>query len=107
MHGWVDVRLEPRLQPLFQAILRSIPAPQVDAMHRFQLLVTTLGYDDYRGVTAVAPRSYRRVEAGQSCGTHYPERARVLPDHAPVTCTSSRAWSGLEVPEANPQRHLS
>ncbi len=40
------------LQPLFEAILRRIPAPLVDPQAPFQMLVTTLGYDSYRGVTA-------------------------------------------------------
>jgi GTP-binding protein len=45
--------LGPDLQPLFEAILRHIPAPVVDVETPLQLLVTTLGYDEYRGVTAV------------------------------------------------------
>jgi GTP-binding protein len=45
--------LGPDLQPLFQAILRHIPPPVVDTDAPFQLLVSTLGYDQYRGVTAV------------------------------------------------------
>jgi len=44
--------LGPNLQPLFEAILRHIPSPQVDHEAPFQMLVTTLGYDSYRGVTA-------------------------------------------------------
>jgi len=44
--------LGPNLQPLFEAILRHIPAPRVDPQTPFQMLVTTLGYDSYRGVTA-------------------------------------------------------
>jgi len=38
--------LGPDLQPLFQAILRHIPAPQVDVDAPLQILVTTIGYDD-------------------------------------------------------------
>ena len=47
------------LQPLFQAILKYIPCPKVDVDAPLQILVTNLGYDDYRGVTAVG-----RVHAG-------------------------------------------
>ena len=43
--------LGPNLEPLFEAILRRIPPPQVDPEAPFQMLVTTLGYDSYRGVT--------------------------------------------------------
>ena len=48
------------LQPLFRAILSHIPGPKVDRDAPLQLLVTTLGYDEYRGVTAVG-----RIFAGQ------------------------------------------
>ena len=79
--------LGPDLQPLFQAILRHIPAPFVDLDAPLQMLVTTLGYDDYRGVTAVG-----RIFAGQICvgqalarltvtGQVLPERARYLYVH--------------------------
>jgi GTP-binding protein len=37
------------LEPLFQAILATIPAPQYEEGHPLQLLVTTLDYDDYVG----------------------------------------------------------
>ena len=52
--------LGPDLQPLFDVILRHIPAPQVDPEAPLQMLVTTLGYDDYRGVTAVGRDLCRR-----------------------------------------------
>lgn len=52
--------LEPNLQPLFNAILENVPAPMVDVDAPLQLLVTNLGYDDYRGVTAVG-----RIHAGK------------------------------------------
>ncbi len=52
--------LGPDLEPLFEAILRCIPAPKVDLEAPFQMLVTTLGYDPYRGVTASG-----RITAGK------------------------------------------
>lgn len=51
--------LGPDLQPLFETILRKIPAPKVNLEAPFRMLVTTLGYDEYRGVTAVG-----RIYAG-------------------------------------------
>jgi GTP-binding protein len=57
--------LGPDLQPLFDAILRRVPAPRVDADAPLQLLVTTLGYDDYRGVTAVGRIFAGKIKAGQ------------------------------------------
>ena len=45
--------LAPDLQPLFNTILAQVPPPVVELEAPLQLLVTTLGYDEYRGVTAV------------------------------------------------------
>ena len=52
--------LGPDLQPLFQAILTEIPCPKVDIDAPLKMLVTNLGYDPYRGVTAIG-----RIHAGQ------------------------------------------
>ena len=79
--------LTPNLQPLFQAILRHIPGPKVDAGLPLQMLVTTLGYDDYRGVTAVGRIFAGRMQVGQALaritveGEIIPERARYLYVH--------------------------
>ncbi len=51
--------LSPNLEPLFETILREIPAPDVDVDKPFQMLVANLGYDEYRGTTAVG-----RITAG-------------------------------------------
>ena len=79
--------LGPDLQPLFQAILRRIPAPCVDVDAPLQVLVTTLGYDDYRGVTAVGRIFAGKIQLGQPLaritadGQVLPERARYLYVH--------------------------
>jgi len=79
--------LGPDLQPLFQAILRHIPAPRVDLDAPLQMLVTTLGYDDYRGVTAVGRIFAGQMKVGQAltritvAGQVLPERARYLYVH--------------------------
>lgn len=52
--------LGPDLQPLFDAILTQIPCPRVDLEAPLKMLVTNLGYDQYRGVTAIG-----RIHAGQ------------------------------------------
>ncbi len=76
--------LGPDLQPLFDAILRHIPAPKVDPDAPLQMLVTTLGYDDYRGVTAVGRVFAGKIKAGQKLarlkldGTILPESVRYL-----------------------------
>ncbi|NTU75710.1 MAG: translational GTPase TypA, partial [Anaerolineaceae bacterium] len=55
----------PDLQPLFETILNEIPCPDVDLDAPLQLLVTNLGYDDYRGVTALGRIHAGRIKAGQ------------------------------------------
>jgi GTP-binding protein len=58
--------LGPTLEPLFAAILQRMPAPLVDAQAPLQMLVSTLGYDPYRGVTAVGRIFAGELEAGQA-----------------------------------------
>jgi GTP-binding protein len=76
--------LGPDLSPLFDVILRHIPAPNVDPEAPLQILVTALGYDDYRGVTAVGRVHAGTIKAGQKLarikadGTILPETARYL-----------------------------
>ncbi len=79
--------MSPNLQPLFEAILRRIPPPKVEPDKPLQLLVTNLGYDDYRGVTAIGRVFAGTITAGQPLarmmlnGEVVPERARYLYVH--------------------------
>lgn len=72
------------LQPMFDTILKHIPAPKVDTDAPLQMLVTTLGYDDYRGVTAVGRVFAGKIKANQKLarikmdGTVVPESAKYL-----------------------------
>jgi GTP-binding protein len=76
--------LGPDLKPLFDVILKHIPAPKVDLDAPLQMLVTTLGYDDYRGVTAVGRVFSGKIKAGQKLsrltvdGQNLPESVRYL-----------------------------
>jgi GTP-binding protein len=54
------------LRPLFDTILKQIPAPRVELESPLQMLVTTIDYDDYRGRIAIG-----RVFAG-SVGANEP-----------------------------------
>ncbi len=90
--------MSPDLQPLFNAILRTIPAPKVDADAPLQMLITNLGYDDYRGVTALGRIFAGKMQVGQTVarikldGTVVPERVRYLYVH--------QGLERIEVPEA-------
>ncbi len=79
--------LDGDLHPLFTAILREIPAPRVDPEAPLQLLVTTLDYDPYRGVTAIGRITAGTLRAGAQVaritrgGEILPETARYLYVH--------------------------
>ncbi len=79
--------LGPDLQPLFQAILRHIPCPKVDIDAPLQILVTSLGYDNFRGTTALGRVSAGTIHVGQPLarltvdGRNLPETARYLYVH--------------------------
>jgi GTP-binding protein len=73
--------LGPDLQPLFEAILRHIPAPRGDPEAPFQMLVTTLGYDEYRGVTASGRIRSGRLRVGMPL-TRITHDGRALPAEA-------------------------
>ncbi|MBG7610213.1 MAG: translational GTPase TypA [Anaerolineae bacterium] len=72
------------LQPLFETILKEIPAPDVDLDAPLQFLVTTLDYDNYRGLTAIGRIFNGRMKTGQiltritTKGEHLPETVRYL-----------------------------
>jgi len=79
--------LNPDLQPLFETILQQIPCPMVDVDAPLQMLVTTLDYDTYRGLTAIGRIFAGRMVAGQAVarltreGENIPERVRYLNVH--------------------------
>jgi GTP-binding protein len=79
--------LSPDLQPLFSTILRYIPAPMVDMDAPYRMLVTNLGYDDYRGVTAMGRIYAGKIHVGQPftritlAGELIAERAQYLYIH--------------------------
>jgi GTP-binding protein len=51
MHHPDDERVS--LEPLFETIVNTVPAPRVDINAPLQLLVTALDYDDYKGKYAI------------------------------------------------------
>ena len=83
----LSANIGPDLSPLFEVILRHVPNPKVDPDAPLQMLVTTLGYDDYRGVTAVGRVFAGTIKAGQALariqdgGNILPEVAQYLYVH--------------------------
>jgi len=74
----------PDLKPLFDTILKEIPAPVVDLEAPLQMLVTTLDYDNYRGLTAIGRIFSGAMKVGQiitrltASGENLPETVRYL-----------------------------
>ncbi len=72
------------LQPLFEAILREIPAPTVDPDAPLQMLVTTLEFNSYRGLVAIGRIFAGTLKIGQQVaritldGQNFPETVHYL-----------------------------
>lgn len=66
--SWTDVPASPEgaadLAPIFDAIIEKIPAPSVELDKPFQMLVTALAWDNYKGKYAVGRITRGRVTAG-------------------------------------------
>ncbi|MGI6365327.1 MAG: translational GTPase TypA [Bacillota bacterium] len=56
------------LQPLFDMIIREIPAPTADPQGTLQLQINTLDYDDYVGRIAIGRIQNGTLSAGQQVG---------------------------------------
>ncbi len=59
-----DAEAEADLSPLFDAIIEKIPAPSVELEKPFQMLVTALSWDNYKGKYAVGRITRGSVKAG-------------------------------------------
>lgn len=66
--AWKDVPESPEadgdLEALFQAIISDVPAPRVERDAPFQMLVTALGYDSFKGKYAIGRISRGAVKSG-------------------------------------------
>ncbi len=58
--------IEGTLKPLFDAIVKSLPAPMVDPDASAQLLITNLSYDDYKGKIIMGRLSAGELRKGQA-----------------------------------------
>ena len=66
--AWVsvpdDATTEADLTPLFDAVIEKIPAPAVEVNKPFQMLVTALAWDNFKGKYAIGRITRGRVKAG-------------------------------------------
>lgn len=67
--AWPEVPENPEdkasFEPIFEAIINEIPAPKVDVDGDFQLLITSLTYDNFLGKYAIGRISRGKVKAGE------------------------------------------
>jgi GTP-binding protein len=68
--AWANIPPDPtadaNLEPIFDAIISKIPAPSIEIDKPFQMLVTALAWDNYKGKYAIGRITRGRVHAGQT-----------------------------------------
>lgn len=66
--AWKEIPSDPEaagdLEPIFEAIVEHIPAPQIELDKPFQMLVTALAWDSFKGKYAIGRITRGRVKAG-------------------------------------------
>ncbi|HEV2297562.1 MAG TPA: translational GTPase TypA [Candidatus Acidoferrales bacterium] len=83
------------LQPLFEAIVKAIPAPSGDAEATLQIQVTNLDYSDYLGRIAIGRVFNGTLERGKEVGI-----AKLSGALAPTVITKLFTFRGLDRDEA-------
>ena len=68
--AWVEPPNEPEaeasLEPIFEAIIENIPGPSIEIGKPFQMLVTALAYDTFKGKYAIGRITRGHVKAGDT-----------------------------------------
>ncbi len=68
--AWQSLPADPTspgdLEPLFDAIISTVPEPKIEPDKPFQMLVTALNYDSFKGKYAIGRISRGRIGAGQN-----------------------------------------
>jgi GTP-binding protein len=88
------------LEPLFEEIVKTVPAPRYLPEHPLQLLITTLDYDDYVGRLAIGRLVNGRLSKGQEVAV-----CHLNGDMTPARISGLYGYRGLrrvEIPEASP-----
>ncbi len=66
--AWKEVPADPEakgdLEPVFEAITEHVPAPKVELDKPFQMLVTALAYDSFKGKYAIGRITRGRIKPG-------------------------------------------
>jgi GTP-binding protein len=68
--AWTEVPADPEadtaanLEPIFQAIVDKVPAPSIELDKPFQMLVTALGFDTFKGKYAIGRITRGQIKPG-------------------------------------------
>ena len=80
------------LEPMFDLIINTIPAPSVDAKKPFQMLVSNLGYSDFVGRLAIGKIFNGEVKKNQSLVVLKEEDQKIN-----FKCTKLQVYNGLKI----------
>lgn len=68
--AWAEVPADPEadgdLETVFEAIIKHVPAPKIEVDKPFQMLVTALGFDSFKGKYAIGRITRGQVKPGQA-----------------------------------------
>lgn len=59
-----NLELESNLEPIFQAIIDYIPAPKIEAEMPFQMMITALAWDNFKGKYAIGRITRGHIKGG-------------------------------------------
>jgi GTP-binding protein len=86
------------VSPVFDAILENVPAPSGDAEKPLQMLVTTLGRDDFKGRLITGRVHNGKIRAGQEVA--HINRDGVIKKYRLVSLMSFEGLNKIEIQEA-------
>jgi GTP-binding protein len=76
--GYTPAGLHSDLTPLFETIIKEVPAPEVDLDDVPRLLVTTLDYDNYKGQIGIGRLMSGKLRRGQQVARITPQGEKSL-----------------------------
>ncbi len=76
--GYTPAGLQSDLTPLFETIIKEVPAPEVDLEDVPRLLVTTLDYDNYKGQIGIGRLLSGTLRRGQQVARITPQGQKTL-----------------------------
>lgn len=86
-----DQNAQPDISPLFETIIKYIPAPEVDLDDSFAMQVLALAYNNYKGRLGIGKVKFGKVSVNQNAMLVKPDGSQIT---AKVTCL--QMYQGLK-----------